>query len=574
MISPILSLYLMKHLFYIAGMFLLLVMMLTTGCDHAPRYDQRLVQADSLMQPDPDSALAIVEAVNRDSLTNEGDRAYCDLLLTQATYKAYQDITLAIDSAISSALDHYRRYSGEREKLTRTYLYKGAIMEELGHVDSAMYYYKHAEVSADENDHVNLGQINTRIAALYRMYYGDREICLDKYKRALSHYQKTGNKHLQQNCLYNISMCAAISDTEDSEKHISQSLELARELNDSAAIYASQELLCRILLKTDTCWRQAKPLALDCLHHYPHHINYDLILDLAKIYAIENKIDSAKYYLAFADENNTDKVLERKSVRVRKLNILELIARKEGDVYKSNYYSNWCRELTDTILNNKDRYNIQRIENESIHERDNLQAHRIGSLRWLALFLCLALITAIAVGAVYHYRRERNIKAIIRELKSHAFDSHDELREQLDSKSVIVERLISNLVELIKMCVARASADNTTSMVAQQIKETIVDVANDDFWTELRGYLDSRYNGIISSIARHPNISVKDLKFIELSCCGFSYIEIAIIMSYTPRYVINKRKIIAKKLGLTIPLQDYLQQAKENSTNTPHTMND
>jgi hypothetical protein len=36
------------------------------------------------MRPDPDSALSIVQAVDRDSLTGEGDRAYRDLLLTQA----------------------------------------------------------------------------------------------------------------------------------------------------------------------------------------------------------------------------------------------------------------------------------------------------------------------------------------------------------------------------------------------------------------------------------------------------------------------------------------------------------
>ena len=83
-----------------------------TGCDRAPRYDQRLVQADSLMQPDPDSALAIVEAVNRDSLADEGDRAYRDLLLTQARYRCH--ITTINDSDINRALNHYRRHSNER----------------------------------------------------------------------------------------------------------------------------------------------------------------------------------------------------------------------------------------------------------------------------------------------------------------------------------------------------------------------------------------------------------------------------------------------------------------------------
>ena len=174
------------------------------GCGGLHRYDGRLVAADSLMQTDPDSALALVSAVSPDSLATEGDRAYRDLLMTQARYKAYQDILASDDSAITRAMAWYRAHSGEREKLTRAYLYKGAMMQELGHVDSAMYYYKTAEITADPKDYANLGQINTRIAALYLDYYADMQICYDKNKQALQYYKLTGNKPLQLVCMLNM----------------------------------------------------------------------------------------------------------------------------------------------------------------------------------------------------------------------------------------------------------------------------------------------------------------------------------------------------------------------------------
>ena len=44
-----------------------------TGCSRAPRYDSRLVAADSLMHDAPDSALAIIDAVSLDSLATEAD---------------------------------------------------------------------------------------------------------------------------------------------------------------------------------------------------------------------------------------------------------------------------------------------------------------------------------------------------------------------------------------------------------------------------------------------------------------------------------------------------------------------
>ena len=73
----------MKHLLTVILSILALVAVVT-GCGGAHRYDARLVRTDSLMRPDPDSALTIVQAVDRDSLTSDGDRAYRDLLLTQA----------------------------------------------------------------------------------------------------------------------------------------------------------------------------------------------------------------------------------------------------------------------------------------------------------------------------------------------------------------------------------------------------------------------------------------------------------------------------------------------------------
>ena len=138
---------------------ILAVVAFLTACTPAAHYDGRLAAADSLMHDRPDSALAILQALHPDSLATQGDHAYRDLLLTQARYKCY--ITATTDSAINRALHYYRRHSHEQEKLTRAYIYKGAVMEELGHPDSAMHYYKTAEATAAPDDYFNLAYIPT-----------------------------------------------------------------------------------------------------------------------------------------------------------------------------------------------------------------------------------------------------------------------------------------------------------------------------------------------------------------------------------------------------------------------------
>jgi len=145
----------MKYLPVVILLMVAALVSTVTGCQGEARYDARLTVADSLLTSNPDSALALVEALALDSLSTDGDRAYRDLLLTQARYKCY--ITATSDSDINRALGYYRAHSGEQEKLTRAYIYKGAVMEELGHPDSAMLYYKHAEATAAPDDYFNLG---------------------------------------------------------------------------------------------------------------------------------------------------------------------------------------------------------------------------------------------------------------------------------------------------------------------------------------------------------------------------------------------------------------------------------
>ena len=145
-----------EQLTYILALILVLGAVVP-GCHEAPRYDGRLAQADSLMLDKPDSALALLEGLDGATLATKGDSAYRDLLLTQARYRCY--ITATSDSAINRALAYYRAHPSEREKLTRAYIYKGAVMEELNHPDSAMLYYKHAEAVADPSDYFNLGYV-------------------------------------------------------------------------------------------------------------------------------------------------------------------------------------------------------------------------------------------------------------------------------------------------------------------------------------------------------------------------------------------------------------------------------
>ena len=530
-----------------------------TGCDGLRRYDARLVQADSLMQPLPDSALAIVSAI--DSLAGDANLAYRDLLLTQARYKCYVDITAGDDSAITRAMAWYRAHGGEREKLTRAYLYKGAVMQELNHVDSAMYYYKTAEVTADPKDYTNLGQINTRIGALYKDYYADSQTCYDKYKQSLKYYQLAGNKKLQLTCLISMASCSGIIHKEDTEQLLNQATELAIELNDSSNYYLCQELLCRQLSFNGKSIPRAKQIAMHCLNDYRDYVDHDLLLDLADIYAYSGMPDSARYYLDLVTENAGMNNLEQ--VKMRKYLILSNISRLEGDTALSAHYDMLSHQVSDSISNDKQKYQIQQIENENNFEQNENRVRTIHDLHWLVRGIIALAILALLLFAIYHYRRVSYIKSLAEELQHARINRHEQLLEQVDTHNHVIGQFVKNMVSFMQTLMEASEKDGPTTL-RQRVKDGLGSITTgEDFWDALRAHVDLTHDGLISRIAEDPGMTSKDLKFIELCCCGFDYVEISIIMGYTPRYVLNKRKLIAKKMGLQTPLLDYLSDQKK-----------
>ena len=88
----------MKRLVYI--FFVFVALSAAVGCSRS--VDKRLVLADTLMWTNPDSSLAILNTINRDSLQGDENHAYYALLLTQAQFRC--NIPLKSDTLISRPL--------------------------------------------------------------------------------------------------------------------------------------------------------------------------------------------------------------------------------------------------------------------------------------------------------------------------------------------------------------------------------------------------------------------------------------------------------------------------------------
>ena len=284
------------------------------ACGEA-HYDSRLTAIDSIIDVSPDSALAELRALDYKSLSGSDNRAYYALLLTQARYKCYDSIpsTDTIEIAVARFTSN-----GDREKLTRSLIYKGATLEELQDLTNAMRQYKQAEESALPTDYYNLGYVNLRMAELYRNAYVGNQMDVDKYKKALTYFAKANDPHYKFVCLSNIVSQFRITDMDSAYKYSNEALSLAKECNDTLLICDVLESVARACILINK-FDDGKSKALEALS-YGEKYNNDIFYDLCYVYAEYNMIDSAEYFIKKVSRPNSEQEIIKYNWALCKLN--------------------------------------------------------------------------------------------------------------------------------------------------------------------------------------------------------------------------------------------------------------
>ena len=403
----------MKNIVIITHAYLLFLLSLTvTGCQGmSPDYDTRLTRADSLLLQAPDSVLHLLESMETKDLKGANNRAYYALLLTQARYKGY--VTATSDSAINIALDYYEHHKDENEKLTRAYLYKGAVMEELGDVTTAMRYYKQAKTKAAPDDHFNQGYSRLRIGNLYRDYIVADSSDIMMFKEALYHFKQLPDSFYILTCMAGIG-CSYVKNNQDSALHYLELAEgMAKRLHQKDMEQTSLIHLADIKMfshdRKDIA--KAKGIALDLLSDKdsPSDRKDHLLMVAACCLAKENKPDSALFYLNWVDTLQLSpgmKVLHGKC--------LAELARCRGDINAFQRHFEQFRHLADSLVTDdmqrqlrdtEAKYDNEALKYKALKYRDNW----IISLMGAVIALC-----ALAIGVLLFRkklaRREQQLR--------------------------------------------------------------------------------------------------------------------------------------------------------------------
>lgn len=545
-----------------------LLSLIHVGCSRPARYDSRLTQADSLMAAGmTDSALSVLSSVAPSSLLKESDQAYHALLNTQARYKSFAVFTS--DNEINTAVKYYERNDLEREKLTRAYIYKGAVMEELGKPDTAMVFYKLAEVKANEaSDYFNLGYVRLRMGELYSSHraYDGRNV--EKLEQALDCFRRINNTHYQATCLEDLGVMYRQTNAEKAEKTLKEAISLAENNGNVGQVISCITDLAHLYFMNGTTNEVYNKKAYEQLQRikaYGLENQADNVyITFANVYATLGMPDSAMYFLQLSghqDDVNSD-------YRTNFLEAKSNIAKAKGDSIAYLHLVNECSNLSFSLMRDPYLLNIMYAENDFDRQYAQSLDEKRRHSRYTSIAIVAAVILALLALATAFYRRSHRYDKLVTELKDQSQSQmHDlaGLQNNLSEMKINDERLkgfITSHMELMREMIETCYHE-PRNRIAENMKRVVkFQDSNRDNWVKLYDYIDVEHNNIMTRTRQnYPQLNDRDLLLLALTCMGYSYIQTAIVMGYsnaTSVSVIKQR--LARKMGLECSLNEYIDR--------------
>ena len=536
-----------------------------TGCSGGAHYDPRLVAIDSLLATAPDSALLRLGTIEASSLEHEGDRAYHALLLTQARYRCY--ITATSDSTINQALSYYQRHSGEREKLTRAYIYKGAVTEELGDPEAAMRHYKAADETVPAGNQFLQGYIKLRMGNIYRDHIVADSSDVMIFKEALAHFKQVPDSFYILTCLSEIGSSYFKTNRDSVMPYLTQARAMAQRLHEDDLLFINEIFMdeYKAFSNNPKEINEAKDHALALVRQNKNHEDLkDLLMITALALAKQEKPDSASLYL-----NQAHDMLKNSTDTLFYYLCQAEVARSRGDIGQHHQYMLKMTHINDSLRTDGMQRSLREVEEKYDNETLKNEKQRYRSMLAMALIGGMLAITLLTLALMVSRRKALDRQRRLQESEDRIYQLHTEaceLNDRLKTNAKMSEGLkeaiskqlavYTNLVEM-----QQTKLINNPSKFSKLFEESYKNKKPDSsFWKSVETYADSTHKGLIGRLREtNEELIESDLRFLSLCCCHLPTSAIMACMGYNDLHsVYNKKRRIAEILKLEERLETFI----------------
>lgn len=528
---------------------------LLTACTETTGYNTTLVQADSLMNLHPDSALNMLESISTDSLKTKADRAYHALLLTQARDKNY--IVQTDDSLIQVAVRYYDTHENAPLQ-ARAYYCWGSLYRDRNDYSQAIDKYTIAL------SHINGRSENAELkASLYRnlgyLYYtqGLSTEADSIYQRAelLAKSQKD-----TASLCYTLSQRGMISLEQGktyypkAEQQMQQALSIGKAFSDSTIlvpIYHSLSMLYSLMPKPGQALLYAR-LNYSGLKDTQHC--YRTFLLLGNAYFINGQYDSAGIFL--------QKILKAERYYDTKADAcmrLSEIAQKKGDMETSILLERKRTMYQDSAQINQQGHDI--LNTVIAHERNN--SNTISKRSTYILCTVSTIFLAISFVCIFYFRKKHlQHKAEKKEweetLQAEIAKANLRRKQELAEKERENATLQEKVSQLVVKKPTHRQEEYKTSALYIKVSRITKDLQkvetkenlNEEEWSQFTALTNAGWYGIITYLDERYNLSAEEIRICCLYLAQVPVIHMGHFLHIQSRSTIQARtKNILLKMG-------------------------
>lgn len=506
-----------------------------------------LQKAEAFMNDRPDSALTLLQSIDKETLTSKELKARHALLISQAFDKNYID--LQSDSIIAPAVKYFEK-SNDHETLFKAYYYHARVLSNAGRYTEAMQIYlKAEEMSEKVNDIFAIGLLHAQIGGLNSKYFNYTK-ALEYYHKAQECYRQAGKDIHMHVC--NLNLAQAYYESGQKEKGIALFLDCLDWAYSISHQVVFESCLDQIFLYSMS--EDNTGIIDECIDKYDitsFHPSSMISLGLAYKSASDGDYQEYEKHIREAwreAENEQDstcikfteyKVLRNKGDLERAIVKLEWMARHEDSLVRAL--------VKEPLL----EANVSHLDELNFENKETIESQRL-TLNVIILSCIVALLAAAFIILLIRSRLKRRTEEKERyaDMYESTLAERDTLSEMLEVQSLPEEtgKIISQRLEVLNSIITSyiSERDADIKKAESNLEGLIAD--RDAFITSTRVTMEMSHPSFFNYL-REKGLTDWEINYCCLYLIGLKGKDIGDFINLKRHY--SYGSIIRQKLGLT-----------------------
>ena len=539
-----------------------LVLCAVLSCSDDTAVMEELDRAEAVMEEYPDSALALLDTLDRSCLVTREARARHALLYSQALDKNYID--LSTDSIISPAVKYYKKHGSPDYRLMTQY-YLGRIYQNAGDNESAMRCFVQAERYVPEcSDAGMAARLYTAMTAIYYSVYQFEKALTASVNAADYYLSDADTNQYADKMITAANISLLLKDSVKAQKYLDKVRPIFQNISDEEKGYYFGEYLASLP-------KDSVRLTSTVLDEYLSTVTDPAYQDHINIAIAWYRIGQPDSALSVLTQSESDFQTE-----LRYWLLLAYIWEEKCDYEKAyqnlKTYVNMEAEESIMAINDDSKYIEDQIEAERKHYRltISLVASTLATviITLLAYLLILrsrnaklraenscskAMTEKQTLELMYmelsaeHDTLQKKYGDILADIKGKAMDN-DSLRRLITSRMQIFFKL------LVSVIIYGRISENTESEIKNVVENRRLLLEN------LRHYTALTYPELEQYLTEH-GLTEREIDFCNLYLLGLRGNEIGRYLGLARHYTVSSG--IRRKLGLgerDVNIDAYLRQ--------------